>query len=86
MINKEHEKIKKDNTRRVILNVPLDMDNKFTELALKRGIAKSQMILFSMSWYLDYSNSMDLIPKMLEVLKNIDDGSKSKKSKNSDKC
>ena len=83
MINKEHEKIKKDNTRRVILNVPLDMDNKFRELALKRGIAKSQMILFAMSWYLDYSNSIDLMPKILEAMKNSED---TLKSKNSDKC
>ena len=86
MKNKENEKIKKENTCRTIVNVPIDMDNKFRELAVKRGIAKSQMILFAMGWYLDYSNSMDLMPKMLEVLKNIDDSSKSKKSKNSDKC
>ena len=86
MINKEHKKIKKENTCRTIVNVPIDLDEKFRDLAVKRGIAKSQMILFAMSWYLDYSNSMDLMPKMLEVLKNIDDGSKSKKSKNSDKC
>ena len=82
MINKEHEKIKKDNTRRVILNVPLDMDNKFRELALKRGIAKSQMILFAMSWYLDYSNSIDLMPKILEAMKNSENTLKSKNSNN----
>ena len=82
MVNKEHQKIKKDNTCRTIVNVPIDMDNKFRDLAIKRGIAKSQMILFAMGWYLDYSNSIDLMPKMLEVLKNIDDSSKSKKSKN----
>lgn len=86
MINKEHQKIKKENTCRTIVNVPIDLDEKFRDLSIKRGIAKSQMILFAMSWYLDYSNSMDLMPKMLEVLKNIDDSSKSKKSKNSDKC
>ena len=86
MINKEQQKIKKENTCRTIVNVPISLDEKFRDLAIKRGIAKSQMILFAMSWYLDYSNSMDLIPKMLEVLKNIDDSSKSKKSKNSDKC
>ena len=73
MKNKENEKIKKENTCRTIVNVPIDMDNKFRELAVKRGIAKSQMILFAMGWYLDYSNSMDLMPKMLEVLKGAKD-------------
>ena len=78
MVNKEHQKIKKDNTCRTIVNVPLDMDNKFRELALKRGIAKSQMILFAMGWYLDYSNSIDLMPKILEAMKNSKDTLKSK--------
>lgn len=86
MINKEHQKIKKENTNRTIINVPISLDEKFRDLAIKRGIAKSQMILFAMSWYLDYSNSMDLIPKMLEFLNNIDDSSKSEKIENSDKC
>ena len=76
MKNKENEKIKKENTCRTVVNVPIDMDNKFRELAVKRGIAKSQMILFAMGWYLDYSNSLDLLPKMIEVLKNSDDISK----------
>lgn len=82
MVNKEHQKIKKDNTCRTIVNVPLDMDNKFRELALKRGIAKSQMILFAMGWYLDYSNSIDLMPKILEAMKNSEDTLKSKNSNN----
>lgn len=37
------------------------------------------MILFAMGWYLDYSNSMDLMPKMLEALKNAEDIAKSDK-------
>nr|CRY94444.1 hypothetical protein [uncultured prokaryote] len=73
MKNKENEKIKKENTCRTIVNVPIDMDNKFRELAVKRGIAKSQMILFAMGWYLDYSNSMDLMPKMIEALRSSEE-------------
>jgi len=79
MKNKENEKIKKENTCRTILNVPIDMDNKFRELAVKRGIAKSQMILFAMGWYLDYSNSMDLMPKMIEALRSAEELSKQDK-------
>ena len=76
MKNKENEKIKKENTCRTIVNVPIDMDNKFRELAAKRGIAKSQMILFAMGWYLDY---MDLMPKMLEALRNAEEITKQDK-------
>ena len=71
MKNPEREKIKKENTNRVILNVPKEIDEKFQELSIKRGLAKSHMILFAMSWYLDYSNSLDLMPKMIDALKNI---------------
>lgn len=79
MKNKENEKIKKENTCRTIVNVPIDMDNKFRDLAVKRGIAKSQMILFAMGWYLDYSNSMDLMPKMIEALRSAEELSKQDK-------
>ena len=78
MINKEHQKIMKQNTCRTIVNVPINLDEKFRDLAIKRGIAKSQMILFAMSWYLDYSNSIDLMPKILEAMKNSEDTLKSK--------
>ena len=80
MVNKEHQKIKKENTCRTIVNVPIDLDEKFRDLAIKRGIAKSQMILFAMSWYLDYSNSIDLMPKILEAIKNSENTLKSKNS------
>lgn len=83
MINKEHQKIMKQNTCKTIVNVPINLDEKFRDLAIKRGIAKSQMILFAMSWYLDYSNSIDLMPKILEAMKNSEDTLKSKNSNNS---
>lgn len=68
------KKNKKNNdTCRTILNVPNDIDEKFRELAKKRGIAKSHMILFAMGWYLDYNKSMEMMPKMFEVLSNSDE-------------
>lgn len=73
MRNPENEKKFKENTVRVILNVPNDLDLQFKELAIKRGIPKSSMIIYSMSWFLDYNKSLDLMPKMIEALKNIPD-------------
>lgn len=71
--NKENEKIMKENTTKVILNVPNDLAEKFKDLAIKRGIPRSSMIIYAMSWYLDYNTSLDLMPKMLEALKNAED-------------
>lgn len=68
MKNKENQKIMKKNTCRTVIAIPNEIDKQFRELATKRGIAKTQMILFAMSWYLDYSNSIDLMPKMIEAL------------------
>ena len=73
MKNFENEKKLKENTTRVILNVPNDIDLQFKELAAKRGITKSSMILYAMSWFLDYSKSLDVMPKMLEIMKNFPD-------------
>lgn len=70
MKNVENEKKLKENTTRVILNVPNDIDLQFRDLAAKRGITKSSMILYAMSWFLDYNKSLDLMPKMLEIMKN----------------
>jgi hypothetical protein len=30
------------------------------------------MIIYAMSWYLDYNKSLDLMPKMIEVLKSAE--------------
>lgn len=59
---------KSDNSVRVILNVPTEIDKKFRELSLKRGIPKSSMIIFAMSWYLDYQKSLEFMPEMLKLL------------------
>lgn len=73
MKNKENEKIMKQNTCRTIVNIPNDLDKAFREMAVKRGISKSAMIVFSMSWYLDYNKSLDLMPKMIDALKSAED-------------
>lgn len=73
MKNKEREEIKKANTVRVILNVPIEIDSKFKELGIKRGIPKSAMILYAMSWYLDYSSNVDILPRIVELIKSVDE-------------
>lgn len=70
---KENEKIMKENTTKVILNVPNDIAEEFKILSIKRGIPRSSMIIYAMSWYLDYNKSMDLMPKMLDALKGAED-------------
>ena len=57
------------NTVRVILNVPEELNNTFSDLAKKRGLTKSNMIIYSMSWFLDYNKSMDLMPKLIDLVK-----------------
>lgn len=58
------------NTVRVILNVPGELNKTFEDLAKKRGLAKSHMIIYAMSWFLDYNKSMDMMPKMVDFLNN----------------
>ena len=77
--NKENEKIMKENTTKVILNVPNDIADKFKELSIKRGIPRSSMIIYAMSWYLDYNKSLDLMPKMIDALKSAEDLAKKDK-------
>lgn len=57
----------KADTVRVILNVPEEIDSAILTLAKKRGMPKSSMIIFAVSWYLDYNKSLDFLPKFLDV-------------------
>lgn len=71
-MNSEKNKSKmKENTTRVILNLPNEIDKEYRELSSKRGITKSSMIIYSMSWFLDYCKTMDLMPKIIETLKSV---------------
>lgn len=72
-INKENQKTMRENTTKVILNVPNKIAEEFKDLAIKRGIPRSSMIIYAMSWYLDYNKSLDLMPKMIEALKSAED-------------
>ena len=75
MRSKEREEVMKKNTTRVILNVPKEIDEVYKELSIKRGISKSSMILYAMSWFLDYNKSMDMMPKLINLVSKQDDNS-----------
>lgn len=53
---------------RVTLNIPKEVDEYIREEAFRRGIAKTHMIIFALSWYRDYNRSMDLMPKLIDKL------------------
>ena len=56
----------KKGTTRVILNLANDIDEAFTDLAHKRG-----MIVYSMSWFLDYNKSLEFMPKLIDALNKV---------------
>ena len=72
MRSEESKKNIKLNTTRVILNIPNSLNESYKILASRRGISKTSMIIYAMSWFLDYSKSIDIIPKMLQTLNNYD--------------
>ena len=66
---KTTKKEKNNSSVRVILNIPEELNEEISELAYKRGLTKSNMIIYSMSWFLDYSKSIDFMPKLLNLVK-----------------
>lgn len=68
MKNPENEKKMKENTVRVILNVPNELDEQFKDLAIKRGITKSSMIIYAMSWFLDYNRGLDNTVRFIDLI------------------
>lgn len=71
MISEETKKSIKLNTTKVILNVPNELNDIYKELAHRRGISKSSMIMYAVSWFYDYNKSLDLLPKMIDSLQNM---------------
>lgn len=67
------KKSKKTNTVRVILNVPIELNENIEKLAVKRGLCKSQMILFCMGYYLDYAKTLDNLPGLIQAVNKIND-------------
>ena len=70
MLSEETKKIIKENTTKVILNVPNELESAYKILSRRRGIPKTSMIMYAMSWFLDYNKSLDIVPKMLQSLNN----------------
>lgn len=69
-MNKRETGSKKAVTR-VVLNIPNELYSRIGELAADRGIAKSQMLLYCVSFYLDYHKNMTIIPSMIEAMKSL---------------
>lgn len=63
----------KKGTSRVILNLANDIDDAFKDLAHKRGITKTSMIVYAMSWFLDYNKSIEFMPKLIDALNKVPD-------------
>lgn len=55
----------KNNTTRIVLNVPNELNNSYELMASKRGITKTSMVVYAMSWFLDYNKSIELVPKLM---------------------
>lgn len=66
---KTTKKEKNNSSVRVILNIPEELNETFSQLALKRGLTKSNMIIYSMSWFLDYNKSLDIMPKLIDFIR-----------------
>lgn len=73
------EKSKKLTTRRVLLNVPIDLDNSFHDLAKERGIAKSSLIMYAMSFYRDYNTTLTMLPSLIDAINKSNNSNKSSK-------
>lgn len=75
MVNKKSQK----STCRVILNVPIELDKAFRELADNGGIAKSQLIIYAMSFYRDYKSTLTMLPSLIDAINKSENQGKSKK-------
>lgn len=64
-----------NNITKILVSFPNETVEKISLLAKENGMSRSAMINYALKWYLDYKSSMDLMPKMLEALKSVEEPS-----------
>lgn len=64
---------------KILVSFPNETVEKISLLAKENGMSRSAMINYALKWYLDYKNSMDLMPKMIEALRNTEEVTKQNK-------
>lgn len=70
MPKKTNNKVVKKN---VIIQIPMEMENKYVEMAEKQGLPKSHMYLIALNFYLEYKDAMNSLPSLVLALKEESD-------------
>lgn len=70
--------VNKNKFRSVLVNIPIELDNRYLELSKKLGVSKTATILIAMNWYLDYRDTMNVLPDTIEAIKKLENPKKSK--------
>ena len=60
---------KTSNLVRVNLNIPKEMLEKIEDIGNMKGLNRTQTILMALSNFIDTKESLDYMPKMIEILK-----------------
>lgn len=69
------EKYYTDKINKVLLSVPIEIDNKFREMGKRQGISKSAVYLMAINYYLDFKDTMDALPSIVAgISKQVEQG------------
>ena len=60
----------KSSTTKILVTLPNDILSLYDELAKRNGMSRSAMINYALRWYLDYKESTDMLPQILNMLQN----------------
>lgn len=63
MENKNRRNIKK-----LIINIPEELNEKIVDIASLKGLTKTQMVLFAINKYIDERETTEYLPKMIDIL------------------
>lgn len=54
---------------KILVSFPNETIEKVSLLAKENGMSRSAMINYALKWYLDYKNSMDMLPVLMDLAK-----------------
>lgn len=64
-----NEKKLNNEIKKILVSFPNDTVERISELAKENGMTRSSMINYAIKWYLDYKDSMDMMPMLLDLVK-----------------
>lgn len=63
---------KNENTKRVGIRIPLELDKYYTDYSYRTGVSKSALMYFALDYWRKQNEATDQLPSLVQTLKQLE--------------